>query len=130
VVSRGEPRLTAGLGGGSRLDPGGRLAVHGHLPRLPPAGLTGLAASADPGGAAFPLAGALRAAACGPGGRPRVVEVSAAGGGREEEPGSAAGGMLLALAPRLVLDGAFLAACALGAREVTVGVIAGSARSP
>lgn len=65
------------------------------------------------GGAGFPLARKLRAAAEG---RRPVVVVNAA----EGEPGSAKDQALLETAPHLVLDGAVIVARALGAREIHV----------
>lgn len=126
MLSLGEPRLTAGLHQHGRLGLGVHLAVHGSLPQLPLGALVALARSVDArgrGGAAFPFARKLEAAANSPGGRGRVVLVNA----MESEPGSAKDRMLLTRAPHLVLDGAFLVAVALGAPEVIVAVPAGSA---
>jgi len=69
------------------------------------------------GGAGFPTARKLLAVAQARGGRP-VVLVN----GSEGEPGSQKDKLLLASAPHLVLDGAALAAEALGAEEVVVAV--------
>ncbi|MBZ5733442.1 hypothetical protein K8Z61_02940 [Nocardioides sp. TRM66260-LWL] len=66
------------------------------------------------GGAGFPFARKLAAAAAG--GRRPVVVVNAS----EGEPASAKDAALVATAPHLVLDGAAVAARALGAREVHV----------
>ena len=68
------------------------------------------------GGAAFPLARKLAAVAAGPG--PRVVLVN----GEEGEPASVKDRWLLRTRPHLVLDGALLAARAVGARDVYVYV--------
>jgi NADH:ubiquinone oxidoreductase subunit F (NADH-binding) len=116
----GLPRLLAGL------DPTGRpmtLAeherVHGELPRRRPyelieaierSGLRGR------GGADFPAARKLRAVA--EGRRVSAVVVN----GSETEPASAKDRLLLSRMPHLVLDGAVLAAAAVGAREVIVKV--------
>jgi len=68
------------------------------------------------GGAAFPTAVKLRAVAAARGRRALVVN------GAEGEPMSAKDRVLLDTAPHLVLDGAALAAEAIGAREVVVAV--------
>ncbi len=72
------------------------------------AGLTGR------GGAGFPTARELRCAAAAE--EPCVVLVDAA----DREPASAKDRLLLAVAPHLVIDGAVLAARAVGAREIVV----------
>ncbi|HKE99821.1 MAG TPA: NADH-ubiquinone oxidoreductase-F iron-sulfur binding region domain-containing protein [Actinomycetes bacterium] len=71
------------------------------------------------GGAGFPTGVKLRTVAAG---RHPVVVVN----GSEGEPASAKDKLLLATAPHLVLDGALLAAAAVGARDVTVCVDAGA----
>lgn len=119
----GEPRLTAGLGVHPRLGLAAHRSVHGAPPRLPAGALVAMAESVDlrgRGGAAFPVARKLRAVARGDGRRAPVVVVNA----MEGEPASAKDATLLARAPHLVLDGALLAAEALGAGEVVVGVAA------
>jgi NADH:ubiquinone oxidoreductase subunit F (NADH-binding) len=77
------------------------------------AGLTGR------GGGAFPTARKMRSVAASRG--PAVVVVNAA----EGEPASGKDAMLLTVAPHLVLDGAALAAHAVGARQIVVCVHAG-----
>jgi len=72
------------------------------------------------GGAAFPTGRKLRAVA-GAGRRPVVV-----GNGAEGEPISGKDRVLLASAPHLVLDGAAVAAAAVGASEAIVSVGAGA----
>jgi NADH:ubiquinone oxidoreductase subunit F (NADH-binding) len=72
------------------------------------------------GGGSFPVAQKLAAVASGRG-RPVVVA-----NGAEGEPPSGKDKVLLGFTPHLVLDGAVLAAQALGAREVVVATAAGS----
>ncbi|QIM20515.1 NADH-quinone oxidoreductase subunit F [Phycicoccus sp. HDW14] len=110
----------------SGVDDGPTLAAHrarfGELPRTELALLVDLAESAavrGRGGAGFPLGRKLRTVASHRGRVPSkrpVVVVNAA----EGEPASAKDEALLAVAPHLVLDGAELAARALGARRVHV----------
>ncbi len=131
----GLPRVLAGIpASGGALALGEHFALHGPLPdsrargrgrsrrgdgalidEVERAGLLGR------GGGAFPTAAKLRAVAGATratlGARPIVV-VNAA----EGEPASAKDRTLLRSLPHLVLDGALLAARAIGAREVLVGV--------
>jgi NADH:ubiquinone oxidoreductase subunit F (NADH-binding) len=72
------------------------------------------------GGAGFPTAVKLRAVAQGR--RRPIVLVN----GSEGEPTSEKDAVLMTLAPHLVLDGALLAAAAVGADEVVVGVKVGA----
>ncbi|MDP9302783.1 MAG: SLBB domain-containing protein, partial [Actinomycetota bacterium] len=72
------------------------------------------------GGAEFPTAIKLRAVA---GGRRRPIVLA---NGSEGEPASAKDALLMARAPHLVLDGALLAAAAVGADQVIVGVKLGA----
>jgi NADH:ubiquinone oxidoreductase subunit F (NADH-binding) len=87
-----------------------RAADHALIESVEAAGLRGR------GGASFPTAVKLRAVA---GGRGRPVVVA---NGSEGEPTSSKDGEILALGPHLVLDGAALAARAVGAEEVIVAV--------
>ncbi|MDP9226206.1 MAG: SLBB domain-containing protein, partial [Actinomycetota bacterium] len=71
------------------------------------------------GGAGFPTAVKLRAVA---GGRRPIVLAN----GSEGEPASSKDALLMSRTPHLVLDGAFLAAAAVGADEVIIGVKLGA----
>jgi NADH:ubiquinone oxidoreductase subunit F (NADH-binding) len=75
------------------------------------------------GGAGFPTAVKLRAVA---GGKRRPIVLV---NGSEGEPASGKDAVLMSLAPHLVLDGALLAASAVGADEVVVGVKVGAGRA-
>lgn len=102
------------------LDHAAHRRTHGPVPTLGLTDLEALVAGAGVrgrGGAGFPFVRKLRAAAerSGPLRRP-VVVVNAS----EGEPASAKDAALAAAAPHLVLDGAAVAAAALGAREVHV----------
>jgi NADH:ubiquinone oxidoreductase subunit F (NADH-binding) len=122
------PRLLAGLGAdGEPMALAEHLRVHGELPvtgghelieQVSRAGLRGR------GGADFPTAQKMRAVAAN-----GVSRRSRAGGGgasavivngSETEPASAKDRLLLSRLPHLVLDGAVLAAVAVGAHEVIV----------
>jgi NADH:ubiquinone oxidoreductase subunit F (NADH-binding) len=117
------PRLLAGWRPGEPISFDEHLSTHGALPipdsrqrhelieEVERSGLRGR------GGAGFPTAAKLRAVAGARRGR-RVVVVN----GAEGEPASAKDRALLAGAPHLVLDGALLAAAAVGASEVIVCV--------
>ncbi|GAA2103276.1 NADH-quinone oxidoreductase subunit NuoF family protein [Streptomyces albiaxialis] len=123
IASFGPARLLAGLGEVPRLGYVAHVAVHGPLPAPRPdallelAELTGLRGR---GGGAFPFARKLRAVqrAARRQGTGTAVVVN----GSESEPVSLKDRTLLLRAPHLVLDGALLAAEALGAGEVCVGV--------
>ncbi|MGF7235819.1 MAG: NADH-ubiquinone oxidoreductase-F iron-sulfur binding region domain-containing protein [Frankia sp.] len=92
-------------------DPRGR-AIAELIDAVAAAGLGGR------GGAGFPTADKMRSVAGAAGRRKPVVVVNAA----ESEPASAKDRALLAGAPHLVLDGAQLAAAAVGAWHITVAV--------
>ncbi|WP_078888548.1 NADH-ubiquinone oxidoreductase-F iron-sulfur binding region domain-containing protein [Streptomyces sclerotialus] len=121
------PRLLAGVttphGGAARLDRVAHLTVHGTAPVLSAAELAALAediALRGRGGAGFPFARKLAAvqdALRRSDGHAAVVV-----NGTEGEPGCLKDTALLLYAPHLVLDGALLAAHALGARAVAIGV--------
>ena len=123
VRALGLPRLTAGMDLGVRLDHTMHLSVHGDIPQLTLDQLTDLAAQIDVrgrGGAGFPFHRKLRAVTQSAIARksPTAVVVN----GSEGEPACQKDTVLLARAPHLVLDGALLAAEALGAEQVVVGV--------
>ena len=121
----GLPRLLAGLRpGGGPMTLAAHAQIHGPLPNIPAhqlieeveqSGLRGR------GGADFPTARKLRAVA----GRRRVGPVVV--NGSETEPASGKDRLLLARLPHLVLDGAVLAAGAIGSSEVIVKVGANAA---
>lgn len=123
VFALGPPRLTAGLDQAERLDRRAHLLVHGSPPSLTADRLAELAdaiALRGRGGAGFPLVRKLTAVAHHArrtGVRPAVVV-----NGCEGEPACRKDTVLLCRAPHLVLDGALLAADALGARTLVVGV--------
>lgn len=112
----GLPRLLAGLpADGSAITRSDHERLHGPLPHLEATALmdelerSGLRGR---GGADFPTARKLRTVAAGRG--PKAVVVNAS----EGEPASQKDKLLLARLPHLVIDGAVLAAEAIGAREV------------
>jgi NADH:ubiquinone oxidoreductase subunit F (NADH-binding) len=120
----GLPRLLAGLEPGGPMTLAAHARVHGPLPNIPAhqlieeveqSGLRGR------GGADFPTARKLRAVA----GHRRVGPVVV--NGSETEPASGKDHLLLARLPHLVIDGAVLAAAAIGSSEVIIKVGAGSA---
>ncbi|MFB4318817.1 NADH-ubiquinone oxidoreductase-F iron-sulfur binding region domain-containing protein [Actinomadura sp. 21ATH] len=127
----GPPRLTAGLAGAGRLDWDAHRRLHPEPSPLTCERLVALAEAGrlhGRGGAAFPFARKVRAVADSSVRRRRraVVVVN----GTEGEPGSAKDKVLLRSAPHLVLDGATLAATALGAGEIVLGITeAGAAAS-
>jgi NADH:ubiquinone oxidoreductase subunit F (NADH-binding)/ferredoxin len=123
VTRIGQARITAGLDRHARLDLETHRAEFGPLPALTAPDLITIASQVDlrgRGGAAFPVARKLRAVQAATGGRKRraVIVVNAA----EGEPGSLKDQMLLCRSPHLVLDGALIAAWALGAREIIIAV--------
>ncbi len=114
------PRLLAGLEpNAATMSLAEHERVHGPLPRPSPAELieaverSGLRGR---GGADFPTARKLQSVARGRRGAVLVVN------GSETEPASSKDRLLLIRLPHLVLDGAVLAAAAIGAREVFVKV--------
>ncbi|MDK1473319.1 NADH-ubiquinone oxidoreductase-F iron-sulfur binding region domain-containing protein [Streptomyces sp. 549] len=123
VMSIGPPRLLAGLDEVSRMDRVRHLTVHGSLPELRANEVVELAENIDlrgRGGAGFPFARKMQAVIKSAGkrdGRCTVV-VNAS----EGEPSCLKDTALLLHVPHLVLDGAALAARALGAEDVWLGV--------
>lgn len=115
VLGNRSPLLLAGVGRLPTLAE--HLRLHGPLPQV--ADLKQLLLDAElrgRGGAGFPTARKLTAAASGRG-RPVVVA-----NGAEGEPLGKKDRALLRVAPHLVLDGAALLARELGAREVVIGL--------
>ncbi|MFI9200406.1 NADH-ubiquinone oxidoreductase-F iron-sulfur binding region domain-containing protein [Streptomyces sp. NPDC053048] len=123
VLALGPPRLTAGFEAAGRLDRRAHLAAHGTAPRLTEDELTRLAEAVSlrgRGGAGFPFARKLRAT--GSAARRRGVPPAVVVNGCEGEPACRKDAVLLRRAPHLVLDGALLAAEALGAGTLVIGV--------
>ena len=123
IMRIGAARMTAGLDRYPRLDLEAHRDLFGRLPRLSDAELISMAQQVDlrgHGGAAFPAARKLQAVvdASRKSGQPTIVVVNAT----EGEPGSFKDKMLLMRSPYLVLSGAALAAEAIGAEEIIVGV--------
>jgi NADH:ubiquinone oxidoreductase subunit F (NADH-binding) len=114
------PRLLRGLSFGAPADLAGHLEAYGPLPAPRELGARALIKLVEHsglcgrGGAAFPTATKMRAVRAARG-RPIVVA-----NGCESEPISAKDALLLHELPHLVLDGAALAARAVGADEVIV----------
>ena len=123
VTSIGVPRITAGFDAYGRLDVAAHREVHGGFGALTAAELIELAERIDlrgRGGAGFPFARKARAVldSCHRRDLPPVVVVNAT----EGEPASWKDKAILARAPHLILDGAALAAAALDAEEIVIGV--------
>lgn len=120
VVPPGEvPRLLAGVRDGRTVSLDEHLRRHGGVPAYAGADLVAVVAASGlrgRGGAAFPTAAKLAAVRAG---RRRAVVVA---NGAEGEPPSGKDQVLLAYVPHLVLDGAVLAARAVGAKDVVVAV--------
>jgi NADH:ubiquinone oxidoreductase subunit F (NADH-binding) len=130
----GLPRLLAGIPSRGALPLREHLALHGELPALEGRGLARRGGASSlieeveragllgRGGAGFPTAAKLRAVArasrSSPGGGHPIVVVN----GAEGEPASAKDRTLLRSLPHLAIDGALLAATAVGAPDVLLGV--------
>ncbi|SDQ79328.1 NADH-quinone oxidoreductase subunit NuoF family protein [Thermostaphylospora chromogena] len=124
----GEPRLTAGLDRTRRLDYSAHRALHPEPPRYSVETLVSMAEAVDlrgRGGAAFPFARKLNAVATSA--AKKKAQVAVVVNATEGEPASAKDKMLLLRVPHLVIDGALLAADALDAVEVVIGVAEGHA---
>ncbi|WP_119727041.1 NADH-quinone oxidoreductase subunit NuoF family protein [Thermomonospora amylolytica] len=144
IATIGGPRLTMGFDRFDRIDLDRHRALHGALPTPDLEELLKITEAVDlrgRGGAAFPFARKLMAVASRvrsaggdaelwlPGaeddrdGSEAVVVVN----GAEGEPGSQKDKVLLTRNPHLVLDGAQIAASALGTRDIVVAVESGAA---
>lgn len=129
----GEPpasagRLLRGLRADCRaLSLGEHLRLHGPPPAaadVPVVAVADAAGLRGRGGGGYPLAEKLRAVVAATGRTRRPVVVV---NGAESEPASRKDAVLLGRTPHLVLDGAALAAAAVGAREVVVWLHRGEA---
>jgi NADH:ubiquinone oxidoreductase subunit F (NADH-binding)/ferredoxin len=123
VMHIGQARLTAGLDRVPRIDLAAHRAIFGPMPLLAAGQLVEMAEAVElrgRGGAAFPFARKLTSVA--DVARRRKCETVIVVNATEGEPGSAKDKMLLLRSPYLVLGGALLAARALGARQIIVGV--------
>src|SRR5216683_4020515 len=123
IMRIGAARLTAGLDRVPRIDLDAHRDLFGRVPRLSAAELIAMAEKVDlrgQGGAAFPFARKLKSVidAAERTERPTIVVVNAT----EGEPGSFKDKMLLIRSPYLILSGAALAAEAIGAEEIIIGV--------
>ncbi len=119
----GQARLTAGLDRFERIDLTTHYSVFGNLPRLTADQLIKATEQVNlcgRGGAAFPFGKKLKSVVESARQRKRriVILVNAT----EGEPGSSKDRMLLLRSPYLVLGGALVAAWALQAREIVIGV--------
>ena len=116
------PRLLAGVGDRPMSALASHLDLHGALPdlrRWAPEQIIGLLEQTGlrgRGGASFPVATKMRAVAARR--RPKVVVAN----GCEGEPASKKDRVLLREVPHLVLDGAAIAAHAVGAREAIIAI--------
>ena len=123
VTSIGIPRITAGFDEYGRLDLLAHQEVHGGFAALSSGELIGLADRIElrgRGGAGFPFARKVRAVldSCRRQDLPPVVVVNAT----EGEPASWKDKAILTRGPHLILDGAALAAAALDAEEIVIGI--------
>ncbi|GGN82060.1 oxidoreductase [Actinoplanes lobatus] len=123
VTAIGTPRITAGFDEYGRLDLLAHQEVHGGFAALSSGELIGLADRIElrgRGGAGFPFARKVRAVvdSCRRQELPPVIVVNAT----EGEPPSWKDKAILTRGPHLILDGAALAAAALDAEEIVIGV--------
>ena len=126
----GRARLTAGLDRFVRLDMESHQQVFGSIRRITARQLISMCEQVDlrgRGGAAFPFARKMRAVLDSASARKTATAVLV--NGTEGEPGSAKDKLLLCRSPYLVLSGALLAAEAIEARDVVIGVVAGTPAS-
>jgi NADH:ubiquinone oxidoreductase subunit F (NADH-binding)/ferredoxin len=123
VMHIGQARLTAGLDRVPRIDLAAHRAIFGPMPLLSAGELIEMAEAVElrgRGGAAFPFGRKLTSVA--DVARKRKCETVVVVNGTEGEPGSWKDKTLLLRSPYLVLGGALLAARALGARQIIIGV--------
>ena len=123
VTSIGTPRITAGFDEYGRLDLTAHQEVHGGFSALTSGELIGLADRIElrgRGGAGFPFAKKVRAVLDSSRRQelPPVIVVNAT----EGEPPSWKDKAILTRGPHLILDGAALAAAALDAEEIVIGI--------
>jgi NADH:ubiquinone oxidoreductase subunit F (NADH-binding)/ferredoxin len=119
----GQARMTAGLDRVDRIDLPTHYQVFGALPRLTADQLIGMTQEVNlcgRGGAAFPVSRKVKAVLETARRRKRKTVVLV--NGTEGEPGSAKDRMLMVRSPYLVLGGALIAAWALQAPEIVIGV--------
>jgi NADH:ubiquinone oxidoreductase subunit F (NADH-binding)/ferredoxin len=119
----GQARLTAGLDRFQRIDLTTHYSVFGNLPRLTADQLINATEEVNlcgRGGAAFPFSKKLKSVV--QSARQRKKRIVILVNATEGEPGSSKDRMLLLRSPYLVLGGALVAAWALQAREVIIGV--------
>lgn len=115
----GLPRLLAGLGAAGPMTLAEHESIHGPMPRISGPQLIqvmGRSGLRGRGGADFPTATKLQSVAERTGRATLVVN------GSETEPASLKDRLLLAQLPHLMLDGAVLAAQAIGAREAIIKI--------
>ncbi len=126
----GLPRLLAGIPAHGALPLDEHLAIHGALPPVDGPSRRGYSTLIDHvdraglrgrGGAGFPAAAKLRAVADAARSRTAARPIVLVNGA-EGEPASAKDRTLLCSLPHLVLDGALLAAHAIGAREIVLAI--------
>ncbi|MFD0349740.1 NADH-ubiquinone oxidoreductase-F iron-sulfur binding region domain-containing protein [Kitasatospora aburaviensis] len=123
VLWFGRPVLFAGLESLYRVDYRSHLQVHGQLPSMGAEELAELAENVDlrgRGGAGFPFARKIRAVVKSAA-RRRTTPVVVVNG-TEGEPSCLKDTTLILRAPHLVVDGALIAATAIGAERVAIGV--------
>jgi NADH:ubiquinone oxidoreductase subunit F (NADH-binding)/ferredoxin len=123
VMCIGQARMTAGLDRAERIDLTTHYQVFGSLPRLTADQLIAMAERVNlcgRGGAAFPVARKVKSVLETARRRKRKTVVLV--NGTEGEPGSAKDKMLMLRSPYLVLGGALVAARALQASEIVIGV--------